>query len=254
MFAYRKLLLSLVVVSMVIGGCRKDAPTDGPSEEQPPVAEVTKAPEAPQDEDRPKRGPRRGTKRHPPPGESQDEVPVDEGEVAQATGETDDSNEPAPAKEVAAPVPTPRPVQSNPVLMPDVRLLLTVADVDELARGKTALTRSPLAGVPTSDSSDSLIYVPNKGSAYGLGIQIFGEPNPSLARDRFVGMLASYPSTQEISSVAGRTFFADWEDILYLGFVQPNKNMVIVLSCGRTYCTSDQLYELARKVASRSGS
>ena len=57
---------------------------------------------------------------------------------------------------------------------------------------------------------------------------------------------------QEIAAVSGRTFFAYWEDLLYVGFVQPSKNLVIVLSCGRSICSSDALYELARKVSTRS--
>jgi hypothetical protein len=66
-------------------------------------------------------------------------------------------------------------------------------------------------------------------------------------------MLASYPSAVEVAPVAGKTFFAWWDEVLFVTFVQPAKNLVVVLSCGRKHCDSDRLYDLAKKVATRSG-
>ena len=77
----------------------------------------------------------------------------------------------------------------------------------------------------------------------------FGEPRvaqeTNLAPDVII-------RDSEIAPVAGKTFFAYWEEILYVGFVIPTRNMVVVMSCGRKFCDSDKLYELARKVGSRS--
>ncbi len=142
----------------------------------------------------------------------------------------------------------------NTPALPDLRLLLTTTDIDVLTAGKATLRRTVLAGVPPTAHNDAMMYEPQKGTGYGVGIQLFREENAALTRDRFNAMLASYPSAQEIAAVAGRTLFAYWDDVLYLGFIQPTKNLVIVISCGRTYCTSDAIYDLARKVSTRSSS
>ena len=121
----------------------------------------------------------------------------------------------------------------------------------DLAKGRTAFRRSALQGVPTDDDTDAILYEPEKGASYGAALQVFRGRSPDAARERFVAMLASYPSAQEIAPVAGRTFFAYWEEILYVGFIVPARNLVVVVSCGRKFCDSDALYELAKKVGSR---
>ena len=124
-------------------------------------------------------------------------------------------------------------------------------DVQDLAKGKVTFRRIALQGVPTDDDTDAILYEPDKGSSYGAALQVFRARSPEAARERFASMLASYPSAQEVPPVAGKTFFAYWEEILYVGFVIPTRNMVVVMSCGRKFCDSDGLYELARKVGAR---
>ena len=136
--------------------------------------------------------------------------------------------------------------------LPDLRLLLTINDIKELASSKVNLRRVPLVGIEPSPKVDSIMYAPVKGNKYGVGLQVFREDSAVFTRDRFNSMLASYPSAVEIAAIAGRTFFAYRDDLLYVGFILPAKNLVFVLSCSRSICNSDSLYELAKKVSSRS--
>lgn len=135
--------------------------------------------------------------------------------------------------------------------LPDLRLLLTSVDIAQVAGEKVEFRRTSLPGNPPTEDRDSLYFEPVKGTEFGFGIQIYRERNAGRTRDRFSSMLASYPEAQEINPIAGKTFFSYWQDLLHVGFVQPGKNMVVLLSCGRKYCESDALYELAKKVGSR---
>jgi hypothetical protein len=142
---------------------------------------------------------------------------------------------------------------SKPAL-PDLRLLLTENDVKAATDGKVPFHRSVLPGSPASEDQDSLYWEPDKGTSYGFGIQLFRLADPNAVRERYTSLLASYPAATEVTAVAGKTFFAYWGELLYVVFVQPSRNTVFVLSCGRKYCDSDELYDLARKVASRTNS
>jgi len=157
------------------------------------------------------------------------------------------------APQVAPPPPAPLPHAVSRPPMPDLKLLLTARDVSEMTGGKTSFKRTTLPGVAPSEDYDCIYYEPEKGSNYGLGIQVFRGATPDQTRERYASMLASYPSAVEIQPVAGKTFFAWWDEVLFVVFVQPAKNLVVVLSCGRKHCDSDRLYELARKVATRAG-
>jgi hypothetical protein len=252
----RNLWILLAVAAIHAGSCRKDVPTEEPPMEEAPAAEApaasppTAASPATQAPARP--APAQEDEASTPP--AADPVAAVPEPAAPSTPEASAPEaEPAPEPAPQAERPRPAGAPAAPPL-PDLRLLLTTTDIESLSAGKGTLRRTSLAGVPPSAHADGLLYEPAKGTAYGVGIQVFREDNAALARDRFNGMLASYPSAQEIAAVAGRTFFAYWDDVMFLGFIQPARNLVIVLSCGRTYCTSDGLYELARKVSARSGS
>lgn len=151
-----------------------------------------------------------------------------------------------------APEPPPAPQVARPPL-PDPRILLTQKDVEALLGTKTRFVRSALPGIPSEEDRDAILYLPEKGSSFGAAVQVFRGRSPDEARDRYVSLLASYPSAQEIQPVAGRTFFSYWDEVIHVGFLVPSKNLVVVASCGRTFCDSDGLYELTRKMAGRLG-
>lgn len=133
----------------------------------------------------------------------------------------------------------------------DPRLLLTVADITEATKGKAEFTRTILPGIPEGPNKASVYYEPTKSQKYGFGLQIFREADPRSAQQRFDNMFASYPNAVEVAPIAGKTFFAYWDEVLFVVFLQPRQNLVLVVSCGRSFCDSDGLYALAKKVNSR---
>jgi hypothetical protein len=249
----RKAMLILMVLALVgAAGCRKDPPP----QEQPPSGEES----APAEAESTDEGEPVAPAAPQPPAE--EPAPAEAPPADLASPQTDEAAptaEPAPApgddsqapQPLTAPAQAEQPVQALPPLQ-DVRLLLTVNDAEEISRGKGALRRTVLPGVPSDADTDSLYYEPTKGNSYGLGVQVFRSRNAVATRDRFAAMMASYPSAQEIAPVAGRTFFAYWDEVLFVAFIQPPRNLVVVLSCGRNFCDSDSIYELSRKVSARS--
>jgi hypothetical protein len=225
-------ILPLVAtLALATGSCRKEAPKESAQEPEPAAEEEAPAPapaakapaaEAPKPAAAPK-----------------------EAEAAAPAG----TNAPAPAP-AATPAPAPAPSGPRQALL-DPRLLLTLKDVQDLAKGKVTFKRSALQGVPGDEDSDAILYEPEKGSAYGAALQVFRSRTPDAARERFASMLASYQNAQEINPVAGKTFFAYWDEILYVRFLVPARNILVVVSCGRKFCDSDGLYELAKKVGAR---
>lgn len=254
-------LLALLITAMP--GCRKDSPGEGaaPAAGTPPPVKVPAPAEAPAAAPTERVGADSAASADPGPAdEPKAQEPAAPAPAASGEADTPPPVGAGPEEAADDDVPEPSPVRTraqvtspaSAVPLPDLRLLLTTNDIDAIAGGKTPLRRTVLAGVPPSTHGDSMMYEPTRGTAYGIGIQLFREGNAALARDRFNAMLASYSSAQEIAPVSGRTFFAYWGDVQYVGFIEPTKNLVIVLSCGRAYCKeSDDLYELARKVSAR---
>lgn len=160
--------------------------------------------------------------------------------------------EPAPAAPVVSPHPTPavsRPEARPP--LPDLRLLLTAADVAEVAQGRAEFQRATLPGVEADQDRQSLYFEPTKGGKFGFAIQVFREADSKAARQRWESAFATFPNATEVAPVAGSSFFAYWGEVLHVAFLQPHGNLVVIVSCGRTYCDSDALYALAKKVNSR---
>jgi hypothetical protein len=239
-----------LVLALAASACRKEAPPAEPAQE-PVAAEEGSEPPAPAAKPAERVAHAPGTLPVPapvaPPGPVEATAPA-EGGVAPGAESPANGAAPTPPPVAPPPVamPAPRPA------MPDLRLLLTANDVSTLAGPKAQFHRSPLAGSTPGDDLDSLYWSPDKGNDFGFAIQVFRMRDAEAARERFSTMLASYPSATEIAPISGKTFFAYWDEVLFVTFVQPGKNFVYVLSCGRKFCDSDKLYELAKKVASRS--
>lgn len=163
-----------------------------------------------------------------------------------------------PSPVVSSSPPSPLPVPERPKViarppMPDLRLIMTINDVMEVAKGKVSFRRTELAGAVHDEDTDALYFEPEKGTSFGFALQVFRGRDMEMVRNRYSEFLASYPNSQEITPISGKTFFAYWGEVLFIGFVQPSKYMVVIVSCGRNYCDSDGLYELAKKISSRLG-
>jgi hypothetical protein len=174
--------------------------------------------------------------------------PTEAGKTVEAARPAETAKTAGPATQKAAAAPAPDP--SRPVLS-DPRLLLTLADIEKVAPAKAKFRRSPLPGVPRTEDTDSIFYTPEKGNTFGFALQLFRSKNAQDTKKRFETFQASYPSAQEIASVSGKTFFSYWDEVLHIGFVHPAKNLVVIMSCGRSFCDGEKLMELATKVSER---
>ncbi len=133
----------------------------------------------------------------------------------------------------------------------DPRLILTLADVTAITGPKVRMKRAALAGMPRTEDSDSIMFVPEKGDSFGFALQFFRTRNAQETKKRYEALQASYPNSQEISPVSGKTFFSYWDEVMHITFVNPAKNMVVVVSCGRKFCDSNKLMELSQTVSDR---
>ncbi|HNZ02529.1 MAG TPA: hypothetical protein PLY68_02080 [Myxococcota bacterium] len=142
-------------------------------------------------------------------------------------------------------------VESTRPPLADPRLILTLADVTAIAGPKARMKRAALAGMPRTEDSDSIMFVPEKGDSFGFALQFFRTRNAQETKKRYEALQASYPNSQEISPVSGKTFFSYWDEVMHIAFVNPAKNMVVVVSCGRSFCDSNKLMELSQTVSDR---
>jgi len=154
---------------------------------------------------------------------------------------------PPPTAPIISPVPT---VPSAKRPIPDPRLLLNAEDLAALA-GKQTFHRAALPGAKIGDDADALYFEPDNSTTFGLGIQLFRTKDTQSLKDRFGQMMASYPSAVDITPFPSKAFFAYWGDVLFLGFTHTDRSLAVVLSCGRKFCDSEELYRLAKTVHSR---
>jgi hypothetical protein len=135
--------------------------------------------------------------------------------------------------------------------LPDVRLLLTVADVQDIAKGKIEFERKTLEGFVTDARKDAVYFEPRGSQDFGVALQVFAFESAQACAQEFDRLFSSYPNSVDIKPVAGKTFFAYWGEVMHVGFVSGQGTLIGVVSCGRKFCTSDDIYALAGKVANR---
>jgi len=150
---------------------------------------------------------------------------------------------PAPRRPVAKPA-----AQTPKRIVPDVRLLLTVADIEGLGLKPGQYDRSVLPGKVPGPDYDSLYYQP-KNKGFGIAVQVWAFKNHRQAKSKYRSLFASLPNARAIDAISGDTLFAYWGDIIYVAFVHPRQKVVVNLSCSKKLCSSDKLYEIARSVS-----
>ncbi len=144
--------------------------------------------------------------------------------------------------------PTAQKKKPVPRLVPDPRLLLTVADATEL--GLKNYERTFLPGRYPSSQYDSIYFKLKKG--FGIALQEWGFKHIGDMRKKFDELLADLPNAQGIQQIGGgRTLFAYWGDLIYVAFEHPRKRLIVNLICSKKICTSDRLYELGRRIYQR---
>jgi hypothetical protein len=127
---------------------------------------------------------------------------------------------------------------------------ITASELKVLTGGK-AFKRGDLAGRPADPTHAALYYAPAKGSAYGLGVQVWYEPTIRETRARYEAMKSTYPNVQETGNVTNYTFFAFWNDVYYLVFMGLKQRLVISVTASSETLTPNQLFSVATKVRDR---
>jgi|GEM_PF-4086496 len=162
--------------------------------------------------------------------------------------ETAKPQQPQVAEQIVEKKEVPQPPKPR---LPDVRLLLTLADVQEIVKGKVEFERKPLEGFETDAKKDSVYFEPKGSQDFGFALQVFAFDTPQACAQEYDRFFSSYPNSVDIKPVAGKTFFAYWDQVMHVGFVSGQGKLIGVVSCGRKFCSSDDLYALASKVATR---
>jgi hypothetical protein len=135
--------------------------------------------------------------------------------------------------------------------LPDVRLLLTIADVQDVVKGRTEFERKTLEGFVTDAGKDGIYFEPKGNQDFGVALQVFAFESAQACAQEYERFFSSYPNSVEIKPISGKTFFAYWDQVMHVGFISGQGTLVGVLSCGRKFCSSDDIYALAGKVANR---
>ncbi len=141
----------------------------------------------------------------------------------------------------------PRQTRPPKKLVPDVRLLLTVADIEDLGLKPNQYERVALPGKLPGPHYDSLYYRLKKKD-FGIAIQVWAFKSRIQAIAKYRNLFAELPNARTIDPVAGDTLFAYWGDVIYVGFVHPRQKVVVNLACSKKLCSSDKLYEIAKRV------
>jgi hypothetical protein len=153
--------------------------------------------------------------------------------------------EPAVVAEAAAAA-----APAEPVLL-DVDGHLTVEDVRRVLGRKGLVRQGSLPGIAAGETYNNIYFASQKAGQFGLAFQVWQERNIRDARDRWTRMLRSYPSAKATQSVTKDTMYAQWSDIVYIGFMDLKRKSVAVISCSKSICTPDAMLELANTVKAR---
>lgn len=133
-------------------------------------------------------------------------------------------------------------------IVPDVRLLLTVADMEDLGLKPSQYDRIVLPGKLPGPTYDSLNYRLKKHN-FGISIQVWAFKNRHQVKAKYHALFAGLPNARTIDPVEGDTLFAYWGNIIYVGFMHPRQKVVVNLACSKKLCSSDKLYEIAKRVS-----
>ena len=133
-------------------------------------------------------------------------------------------------------------------IVPDVRLLLTVADMEDLGLKPGQYNRVVLQGKLPGPDYDSLNYRLKKHN-FGISIQVWAFKNRQQTKAKYRNIFASLPNARTIDPIEGDTLFAYWGGVIYIGFMHPRQKVVINLTCSKKLCSSDKLYEIAKRVS-----
>ncbi|MBR57081.1 MAG: hypothetical protein CMH54_03385 [Myxococcales bacterium] len=151
---------------------------------------------------------------------------------------------PSVHKAKTAPKPAERPLDLSQLI--DRKLLARTIDA------KTGLSELPMTGQDPSPNYNHLRLAPI-GSKPGLGlaIQVWRDNSIGAARVRFQTFRKSYPEASDNRTVTTNTFFSQYGDRIYVGYLVTRAKVNIVVSCTTELCTPDSIVKVALSLKER---
>jgi hypothetical protein len=130
--------------------------------------------------------------------------------------------------------------------------LLTEADVKAATRYDGGFETGPLGDEPdTATYTSQHFKALGRPETYDLALRLW-RVDPADALTRYSGLLDSLPGVEETNEMATRSLRASEGEIYGVGFLDSQRGVVGLLTCGKSQCDSpDVAAALARKVHDR---
>ncbi len=145
---------------------------------------------------------------------------------------------PTVRKALNAPKPAVRPLDLSQLI-----------DRDQLARtinASSGLAKLPITGQEPSPEYNHIRFGPMGTKAgLGLAIQVWRDNSIGAARIRFQSFRKSYPEVSDNRTVTTNTFFSQYGDRIYVGYLVTRAKVNVVVSCATDLCTPDTIVKVA---------
>ena len=159
-----------------------------------------------------------------------------------------DVKKPEPRK-AAAPQKAPETIRVQALQIKD---FVQVTELIQILKQPNGMVDAPIQGQEiTSDYNHMRLVTVGQKDSLGLVVQVWRDPNVPEARERFNSFLKSYPGAKANQSVTRKTFFAQYGDRSYAGFLATGQRTNVVLTCNTTLCSPEQLHSVAIAIKKR---
>src|SRR5690606_38129256 len=118
--------------------------------------------------------------------------------------------------------------------------LLTDADIKARTRYDGQFETGPLSDEPdTATYSSQHFKALGRPETWDVAIRMW-RLDPGKAQERYEELLTQLPGVVEKDDVANRSFIATENDIRGVGFLDGQRGIVILITCGSNQCTSNE--------------
>ncbi len=133
----------------------------------------------------------------------------------------------------------------------DVNGYIIAADLPKVLGTKQKFHRTELVGINPTPNYNAMFYAADKQDLFGVSVQVWRDPNLAESRTRFNTMKNSYSNVTPSNKITDMGFRSYYGNVVSLVFVDPRRPLLAAVSCSSKVCGSDQLIEIARRVAER---
>jgi hypothetical protein len=149
-----------------------------------------------------------------------------------------------PAKE-----PTPQIVKVQAL---QIRDFVQTAELVKLLGQANGMVEAPLRGQEiTSDYNHLRLVSIGQKDHLGLIVQVWRDSSVPEARQRHEEYIKSFPAAKPNQSVTRKSFFAQYGDRSYAGFLATGQRTNVVLTCNTDLCSPEQLHKAALAIKTR---